>query len=348
LLFGAWNLLFYTMKWFYYSILFFTIVSCQKTRETVSLYAPELMETPLGFPEPTVPEDNEFTKARWDLGKKLFFEKALSIDNSVSCSSCHRPELAFSDDKALSLGVENRAGTRNSPTLANLAYHPYFTREGGVPTLEMQILVPIQEHNEFDFNILLIANRLNQDSVYVRMAQEAYDREPDAFVITRALACFERSLLSGYSLYDQFVNHNKADALSAAQIRGMNLFFSDRTNCATCHSDFNFTNYAFENNGLYEDYEDEGRFKLTGEEADRALFKVPTLRNIALTAPYMHDGSFGTLEAIIDHYNSGGKNHPHKSELIQPLSLSESEKNDLKKFLISLTDEHFVNNPLFH
>jgi len=336
------------MKWFYYSILFFTIVSCQKTRETVPLYAPELMETPLGFPEPTAPEGNEFTKARWDLGKKLFFEKGLSVDNSVSCASCHRPELAFSDDKALSLGVENRAGTRNSPTLANLAYHPYFTREGGVPTLEMQILVPIQEHNEFDFNILLIANRLSQDSVYVQMAQEAYDREPDAFVITRALACFERSLLSGYSLYDQFVNHNKAAALTTAQIRGMNLFFSDRTNCATCHSDFNFTNYAFENNGLYEDYEDEGRFKLTGEEVDRALFKVPTLRNIALTAPYMHDGSFGTLEAIIDHYNSGGKNHPHKSELIQPLSLSESEKNDLKKFLISLTDEHFVNNPLFH
>jgi len=314
----------------------------------VPLYAPELMETPLGFPEPTAPEGNEFTKARWDLGKKLFFEKGLSVDNSVSCVSCHRPELAFSDDKALSLGVENRASTRNSPTLANLAYHPYFTREGGVPTLEMQILVPIQEHNEFDFNILLIANRLSQDSVYVQMAQEAYDREPDAFVITRALACFERSLLSGYSLYDQFVNHNKAAALTTAQIRGMNLFFSDRTNCATCHSDFNFTNYAFENNGLYEDYEDEGRFKLTGEEVDRALFKVPTLRNIALTAPYMHDGSFGTLEAIIDHYSSGGKNHPHKSELIQPLSLSESEKNDLKKFLISLTDEHFVNNPLFH
>ena len=312
------------------------------------LYAPELMETPLGFPEPTAPEGNEFTKLRWDLGKKLFFDKALSIDNSISCASCHHPELAFSDDKSVSLGVENRAGTRNSPTLANLVYHPYFTREGGVPTLEMQILVPIQEHNEFDFNILLIANRLSQDTTYVRMAQEAYDREPDAFVITRALACFERSLLSGYSLYDQFVNHNKADALSTAQIKGMNLFFSDRTNCATCHSDFNFTNYAFENNGLYEDYEDEGRFKLTGEEADRALFKVPTLRNVAATAPYMHDGSVGTLEDVIEHYNSGGKNHPHKSELIQPLNLSASEKEDLKQFLQSLTDEHFINNPLFN
>jgi len=328
--------------------MFFTIVSCQKTRETVPLYAPELMETPLGFPEPTAPEGNEFTKLRWDLGKKLFFDKALSIDNSISCASCHHPELAFSDDKSVSLGVENRAGTRNSPTLANLVYHPYFTREGGVPTLEMQILVPIQEHNEFDFNILLIANRLSQDTTYVRMAQEAYDREPDAFVITRALACFERSLLSGYSLYDQFVNHNKADALSTAQIKGMNLFFSDRTNCATCHSDFNFTNYAFENNGLYEDYEDEGRFKLTGEEADRALFKVPTLRNVAATAPYMHDGSVGTLEDVIEHYNSGGKNHPHKSELIQPLNLSASEKEDLKQFLQSLTDEHFINNPLFN
>ncbi len=335
------------MKWLYCSIIIFTIISCQKTRDAEPLYFPELMETPIGFPEPIAPEGNEFTQARWELGKKLFFDNVLSADNSVSCASCHHPELAFSDDTAISLGVENREGTRNVPTLANVAYHPYFTREGGVPTLEMQILVPIQEHNEFDFNILLIADRLSQDSAYVRMAREAYDREPDAFVITRALACFERSLLSGYSWYDQFTHHNKTDALTDAQIRGMNLFFSERTNCANCHSDFNFTNYAFENNGLYEDYEDEGRFRLTGEESDRALFKVPTLRNVEITAPYMHDGSLATLEEVINHYNSGGKNHLHKSELIRPLNLSTSEKEDLIQFLKSLTDEHFINNSLF-
>ena len=140
---------------------------------------------------------------------------------------------------------------------------------------------------------------------------------------------------------------DKPSALSTNAIKGMNLFFSDKTNCSKCHSDFNFTNYAFENNGRYEVYIDDGRFRLTGEESDRALFKVPSLRNIELTAPYMHDGFINTLEEVVEHYQSGGKNHSHKSTLIQPLGLSESEKNDLIKFLKSLTDETFINNPLY-
>ena len=237
--------------------------------------------------------------------------------------------MAFSDKVAFSNGVENRVGTRNSPSLANVAYHPYFTREGGVPTLEFQILVPIQEHNEFDFNIVLIAERLPQNPTYVSMAQAAYNREPDAFVITRSLANFERSLLSGQSAYDQYLNIENATDYPAAAVRGMELFFSEQTNCSTCHSGFNFTNYAFENNGLYEEYADAGRFRLTGDEADRALFKVPSLRNIELTAPYMHDGSLTSLEEIIEHYNAGGQNHPHKSTLIQPLNLSEEDKKSL-------------------
>ena len=120
-----------------------------------------------------------------------------------------------------------------------------------------------------------------------------------------------------------------------------------KTNCSECHIDFNFTNYAFENNGLYEVYADKGRFRLTGEESDIALFKVPSLRNIELTAPYMHDGSLNTLGEVIQHYQTGGKNHPQKSEFIQPLNLSETEKNDLLQFLKSLTDETFISNPLF-
>jgi len=211
----------------------------------------------------------------------------------------------------------------------------------------MQILVPIQEHNEFDFNIVLIVDRLKQDSTYIKMAQEAYDRELDAFVITRAIACFERSLLSGFSPYDQYQNYDKPNALSSAAIRGLKLFFSDQTNCSSCHSDFNFTNYAFENNGLYEEYIDEGRFRLTGEASDIALFKVPSLRNIELTAPYMHDGSLKSLETVVEHYQSGGKQHLHKSPLIQPLNLSKSEQIDLIEFLKSLTDETFISNPLF-
>jgi len=335
------------MKWLYFLLLILIIISCRKDDEIEPLYSPALMETPKGFPDINFPEGNEFTKARWDLGKRLFFDQGLSVDSTISCASCHKPELAFSDDIAFSLGVEDRLGTRNASTLANIAYHPYFTREGGVPTLEMQVFVPVQEHNEFDFNIVLIADRLKQDSTYVEMAHSAYDREVDAFVITRALACFERSLLSGYSLYDQYTHHGKEGALSASAIRGMNLFFDEKTNCSKCHSGFNFSNYAFENNGLYEEYEDEGRFRLTGNESDRALFKVPSLRNIELTAPFMHDGSLNTLEEVIEHYQAGGKNHPHKSDLIQPLNLTESEKADLIEFLESLTDEHFISNPFF-
>lgn len=334
------------MKWFY--ILFsLTIIlfSCQN-QEIDPLHSFDLMELPIGFPAIEVPENNQFSQKRWELGKKLFYDPVMSSDSSISCASCHAANLAFSDNVAFSLGVKDRLGTRNAPTLTNIGDHPYFTREGGVPTLEMQILIPIQEHNEFDFNIVPLADRLKNSPIYVQLAQEAYNRTPDAFVITRALACFERSLISGYSYYDQCVNYDK-NTLSKSERRGMRLFFSDETNCSNCHSDFNFTNYAFENNGLYENYADQGRFRLTQKEEDKALFKVPTLRNIELTAPYMHDGSLLTLEEVIEHYNSGGKNHPHKSDLIQPLELSDKEKKDLINFLKSLTDKGFIQNRLF-
>ncbi|MFK8103489.1 MAG: cytochrome-c peroxidase [Saprospiraceae bacterium] len=307
----------------------------------------ELTHIPKGFPAIDYPEGNEFTLARWELGKQLFFDPILSVDSSVSCASCHQPDLAFSDEFAVSLGVSARPGNRNSPSLANVAYHPYFTREGGVPTLEMQVLVPIQEHQEFDFNIVPLSTRLQEDSHYVALALEAYNLKPNPFVITRALACFERSLISGNSPYDQYVQNQKESALSVEAKAGRKLFFSDRTNCSECHGGFNFTNYAFENNGLYETYADEGRFRLTGKEVDRALFKVPSLRNIAVTGPYMHDGSMDNLEAVIEHYSTGGKNHPHKSALLKPLNLTTAEQTALLAFLTALTDENFIRNPLF-
>jgi cytochrome c peroxidase len=338
------------MKWFLIILilgLFTFVYSCNEDENVELLHFFGLSDLPNGFPEVDFPADNEFTTARWELGKKLFFDPIMSVDSSISCASCHEPSLAFSDKVALSFGVEERIGTRNSPSLANVAYHPYFTREGGVPTLEMQILVPIQEHNEFDFNIVLLAEKLQQHSEYVEMANLAYNQVPNPFVITRALATFERTLISGYSPYDQYQNYNKTNALTTAEIRGMNLFFSNKTNCSTCHSGFNFTNYAFENNGLYKYYPDVGRFRLTNNPADSALFKVPSLRNIELTAPYMHDGSIATLADVVEHYQSGGENHFNKNNLIQPLNLTNTEKQDLVAFLKSLTDESFINNPLF-
>ena len=320
--------------------------ACQK-EQTPSLPFLKLMEIPQGFPDMPEPPDNEFTEARWALGKRLFYDPVMSVDSSISCASCHKPELAFSDDVAISPGVEGRIGTRNAPSLANVGYHPYFTREGGVPTLEMQILVPIQEHAEFDFNIVLLAERLGLDSSYISMAYQAYDRGPDPFVITRSLACFERSLISGQSQYDQYINDSNSKHLDELSSRGMELFFSPEVGCSNCHSGFNFTNYAFENNGLYQVYPDSGRFRLTGVESDRALFKVPSLRNVGITAPYMHDGSFNTLYEVIEHYNSGGAEHPHKSAFIRPLKLTNIEKEALVAFLESLTDNHFIQNPLF-
>jgi len=329
------------------SLLLILGFSCTPDPVKNPIFFPELMAIPAGFPSINHPSDNEFTLARWELGKKLFYDKSLSLDESISCASCHRSDHAFSDDVALSLGVEDRLGTRNAPTLANVAYHPYYLREGGIPTLEMQILVPIQEHNEFDFNIVLVAERLMEDQNYVDMAREAYARDPDAFVITRSLACFERSLISGNSRFDKFEFGEKLDELSDEEFLGRELFFSDRTNCSSCHSGFDFTNYSFENNGLYESYIDSGRERVTDDPNDFAKFKIPTLRNVELTAPYMHDGTLTSLEEVIAHYNAGGKNNPEQSPLIKPLNLTEEESKQLLAFLKTLTDESFVNNPLF-
>lgn len=335
------------MRSFLICLISLVLISCQKQEEEVFLDFPALMEIPDGFEPISFPDDNAFTYERWNLGKELFFDPVLSVDSTVSCASCHLPELAFSDDQATSPGVMDRVGTRNSPSLANVAYQPYFTREGGVPTLEMQILVPIQEHNEFDFNILMIADRLNKIDRYISMSHAAYGRDPDAFVITRAISNFERSLISGNSRFDQFFFQDQSEALSEKEKRGLDLFLSERTNCSKCHSGFNFSNYAFENNGLYEVYPDPGRFRLTNEDSDLAIFKVPSLRNVEITGPYMHDGSIHSLEEVIQHYNQGGANHIHKSNLVQPLALSGEEQSDLIAFLKTLTDETFINNPNF-
>lgn len=322
------------------------LYSCKKD-PAISAEDDEIMKIPMGFPLIDFPADNNFSEDRWALGKQLFFDKKLSKNNTVSCASCHKQEFAFSDNVPMSLGDNNSIGTSNSPTLANIAYHPYYTRAGGVPTLEMQILVPIQEHNEFNTNMIDVVEKLKHNNTYQSMAQTAYNRELDAFVITRALATFERSLISGNSSYDAYYYLGNKTILNESEQRGLSLFNSSKTNCSSCHNGFNFTNYAFENNGLYINYADSGRMRLTHLPEDRAKFKVPTLRNIALTAPYMHDGSFATLDDVVEHYNSGGENHIHKSNLIKPLGLSTIEKQDLINFLNTLTDNKFIKNKNF-
>lgn len=309
---------------------------------------PYYVDLPAGFPTIPVPADNQLTVKRVELGKMLFFDKNLSIDSTVSCGSCHFQRIAFSDDQAVSEGVEGRTGFRNAPPLFNLAYHPYFFKDGGVPTIELQVLAPIQDVNEMDHQVPELIDRLSDHTEYQKLAQIAYGRDFDPFVLTRAIAAFERTLISGNSPYDKYAYQGNTNALSASELRGLELFNSDRLQCNTCHSGFNFTDYTFINNGLYNNYPaDSGRMRVTLNPSDEGKFKTPSLRNVGLTAPYMFDGSFASLEAVVEHYNSGGSTHPNKDPRIKPLNLTQQEKNDLIDFLNALTDQTFITDTKF-
>lgn len=323
--------------------LIISMASCRK--DDTPQDNPVYPDIPAGFTTPDIPADNQFTEKRIELGKMLFFDKTLSRDSTIACASCHLNNLAFSDDKPLSVGIYGQFGLRNAPPLFNLAWHNKFFKDGGVPTLELQVLAPLEDPREMGMTTAEVVDRIKVNPLYIDLARVAYDREPDAFVLTRAIACYERTLISGNSRYDQYEYQGNTSALTEQEIRGMNLFES--LNCRNCHSGFNFTDYSFRNNGLYEVYADSGRTRITLDPADRGKFKVASLRNVALTAPYMHDGSLQTLEEVIDHYNSGGSNHPNKDTSIVPLHLTNQNKQDLVAFLNSLTDESFVSNQSF-
>jgi cytochrome c peroxidase len=320
------------------------LASSCKPDDSEQLDSPYNLVLPAGFPPMSIPADNQLTEVRIELGKMLFFDKALSRDSSVSCGSCHLQSHAFSDVVNISSGIEGRKGMRNSPPLFNLGYHPYFFFDGGVPTLELQVLAPVQDVNEMDHEFPQAVERLAQNPVYQKMAQIAYKRDFDAFVLTRAIGAYERILVSGNSTYDRYNNGNSS-ALNESAKRGLALFTSERLSCSGCHSGFNFTDYSFQNNGLYVQYPDSGRMRVTTLPEDRDKFKVPSLRNIALTAPYMHDGSIITLPEVVEHYNNGGAANPNKDPRIKPLTLTSQEKSDLLEFLYSLTDNDFITNP---
>lgn len=302
---------------------------------------------PAGFPAPDIPEDNEMTVLRVELGKALFHDTRLSRDRTISCASCHLQPLAFTDGLALSEGIEGRIGMRNSPTLTNAVYQDRFFMDGGVPSLELQVLAPIHNEDEMDYTILEVIERLENDPWMSKMSEAAYGRPVDSFVITRAIAAFERTMISGNSTYDEFITSGDESVLSEEELRGYELFISDELQCNSCHSGFNLTDNDYHNIGLYEEYDDNGRERVTNDPADIGKFKTPTLRNIALTAPYMHDGSIATLEEVVEFLNSGGVGHDNQSELITELNLSEQDKADLVAFLESLSDISFIENPTF-
>lgn len=300
---------------------------------------------PPGVPPPPQPEGAAVTVERVALGKRLFYDPRLSRDASISCATCHLQEAAFADHLPVSIGIEGRVGFRNSPTLVNVGYHPYYFKEGGNPTLEGQAFGPIEEHTEMDYNVPSIVERLRDDLDLQQMAQRAYGRNLDAYSLIFSLGAFQRTIISADAPYDRYRYRGETQALSAAEERGLALFASERLNCTQCHAGFDLSTYAIVNNGSHANYADEGLARITQDSTDVGKFKVPTLKNIALTYPYMHDGSYPTLLSVIEQYNRGGSGHRNQSPYIRPLHLTEQEKQDLLAFLHSLTDETLLHDP---
>lgn len=330
------------MRTLFAAIIFLAVAGCSTPPELQD--RPYRLKYPSWFPEPVIPADNSLTQLRVELGRRLFYNKAFSSDYRISCGTCHVPSAAFTDGQPVSTGVHGRPGKRNAPTLANLAWMPHFMMEGGVPTLELQTLAPVSDSNEMNLDILQVSRRLSEDDYLTSLSRAAYGRAIDPYVITRALAAFQRTLVSYDSAYDRYEFLGQKDQLNEAQLRGRALFFSPRTKCGGCHGDPFMTDFEFHNIGLYTTYADPGRERVTYDPADAGKFKTPSLRNIALTAPYMHDGSMGTLQEVVAFYNRGGQDHPNKDFRIQPLGLSPAEEADLVSFLESLTDWNFVQN----
>jgi cytochrome c peroxidase len=291
---------------------------------------------------PTVvyPPNNPFSKSSIELGSELFFETLLSKDSSISCQSCHLVTEAFADHLVVGEGILGRTVNRNTPSLTNIGLHPYFMVDGKFNSLEEQVLGPINEHREFDMSPEKVIHRLKNIPRYDELSKAAYDESINIEIVKKALANFERTLVSEDSRFDQFMKGEIE--FTAEEKTGWKLFKSPKLNCIQCHSGYNFTNYSFENNGLYETYLDSGRALITGIEKDIAKFKIPSLRNIAVTYPYMHDGSIKSLEEVIDHYSSGGKGHKSQSDMIKGFSIQADDKNALIAYLETLTDTRFV------
>ncbi|HET6281833.1 MAG TPA: cytochrome c peroxidase [Polyangia bacterium] len=305
---------------------------------------------PTGFPAGPItasaPADNALTEARAQLGKRLFFDTGLSRTGDVACATCHLQERAFAQDTAVSVGVDGRAGTRNAPSLANLAWNDSLFWDGRVRTLEELTGKPIENPVEMDLPLVEAVARLTEVASYAQAFAEAYGGAPSELSLQRALASFVRTLVSAATPYDRFL-HGDEQALTAPARRGLALFFN-RAGCFRCHPPGALTNDGFFNNGSTVEGGDPGRQAITNRSGDLGKFKVPGLRNVAVTAPYMHDGSLPTLEDVVDQYARGGRGGPNTDVLIAPLDLTTDEKTDLISFLRALTDEAFVQDPRYH
>lgn len=282
------------------------------------------------------------------LGEKLFLDPILSLDSTLSCASCHKPDFAFADTFAVSPGVGGKIGTRNTPSVMNMAFRPYFFYDGRAATLEEQVIGPIENPVEMNLPFGEAVERVANTPAYQKLFIEAFDAEPDSILVASALAAFVRSLESdGSAPHDQWLNDVDENALTESQLRGRDIFI-EKGKCFECHFGPDFTGDEFKNIGLYDglDFNDVGRFEISKDSADLGKFKVPGLRNIAHTAPYMHDGSFATLEEVVEYYDDPYKTveHPINMDtlMLEPLHLTSQEKADLVEFMHSLSDPNFL------
>jgi cytochrome c peroxidase len=297
-------------------------------------------------PAQTAPADNALTEARAQLGRRLFFDTRLSSTRDVSCATCHQQEHAFSDPARVSKGVDGLTGTRNAPALVNLTWGVTFFWDGRALTLEEQAGKPIENPIEMNLPLAEAVARVADDAAYARAFADAYGGPPTEATLRFALASYVRALVSGDSAYDRHLRGDDA-AFGAAEVRGEEIFLSNRGGCFHCHPAGSLTNDGYFNNGSYVAGGDRGRQIVTNRTGDLGKFKVPGLRNIAASAPYMHDGSLPTLQAVIDQYDRGGLGDPSTDPQIQPLGLTAAEKDDLLAFLRSLADQRFLTDQRF-
>jgi cytochrome c peroxidase len=335
------------------AIFFVTHGSRARQGEAQPVGTPVEIKAPLGLPPVPFPAGNPPTAETIVLGRRLYYDPALSLDNSVSCATCHAPEYGFSDGKSVSNGVQNKTGTRNSPTVLNSAYFEVQFWDGRAPSLEKQAEGPVQNPVEMAHTLKGVEDRLNADPSYRDQFAAAFGSGPITYeMVAKAIATFERTVISGNSPFDRWKYGHDEHAVNDSAKRGFLVFTAkNKGNCAACHlvgqQTAMFTDNKFHNIGIGVDLgkiTDDGRYAVTKMDSDRGAFKTPCLRNVALTAPYMHDGSLKTLKDVIDYYIGGGNSNQYLDKNVRVLDfLTGQERADLQAFLESLTGEMPAN-----
>lgn len=345
------------LYWIFLLLIGVVAGSCNKPADDDPLTTPYVLNIPKGLPpmEPFIPADNPMTVEGVALGRKLFYDPILSDNNSQSCSSCHKQELGFGDPRQFSIGVDGSVGNRQAMTLINLGWNQNgFFWDGRSATLEDLVFEPIRNPIEMNTTWPEVEAKLNSSEEYLSLFAQAFNVDKiDSVHTVKAISQFLRTLISGNSKFDRWYNQ-QAVQLTESETRGFILFNGEGADCFHCHGLGGLiTDNNFRNNGLDTDFSaDEGRYLVTGNPSDKGKFRAPTLRNIQMTAPYMHDGRFFTLEEVVDHYSEHILDSPTLDPLMKLVGnggaqLTQQEKQDLVAFLKTFTDEEFLTNPEF-